>query len=576
MKFGIGIKLSILLAAFGIMAAGLAGYYSYTASRSLLLGAAERDLRTATQVLGRNILGALDETATNVQLLAALPAAQAVLTVTGKSGDTTHKQVLADAFSAMLTVHPEYFQIRLIGAADNGLELVRVDRNGRTLMRVRADDLQEKAHYPYVFDALRQHQSVYFSRITINHEAGAHAGLHQPTLRIAKAVHSSAGQPIGVVVIGIDINRIFEQLKTDLPRDYQLYLSNKWGDFLIHPDPAQTFGFDQGRRILIQDSYPAVLSLIKSSAASVVVRSQDAPSGENRMATAFVRLPLGGPQQRNFLVLGLAKPLNSIMQESTRLGQNILQIVIGFSIIALMLAALIARAVTGPLHSMVAAARLFSREHTLSPLPIERGDELGLLARSFHAMQTEVMAHLDALNQRHQTLDHLVRHDPLTGLPNRRMFFDRLEHSVANARRHHRQLAVLFVDIDYFKEINDRYGHAVGDAALIAVAQVLKSTLREVDTLARLSGDEFVILFDVIDDEPQLMTIINKLHGCFQNTLRVGEHEMKIYVSMGVSLYPKDGSSAAELMQHADLAMYRSKNGGRNTFSFYTADTPDP
>ena len=125
-----------------------------------------------------------------------------------------------------------------------------------------------------------------------------------------------------------------------------------------------------------------------------------------------------------------------------------------------------------------------------------------------------------------KALDHLARHDTLTGLPNRRMFFDRLEHAIVSSRRSGKHLAVLFVDLDRFKEINDTLGHAAGDSVLVNFAKLLKATVREADTVARLGGDEFVILLDSINDPQQVMVVVRKLHDLFQGAMQIEGHEI--------------------------------------------------
>lgn len=572
MKLSIGFKLGFLLAAFGILATSLTGYYFYSSSRNMLTRAAERDLLTATQVVGRNMKIIIGVIAEDAQLLAAIPVTGEVFKSPDEQVAERDKKVLADTFSAMLSAHPEYFQIRLISASQNGLELVRVDRNGKRLTRVSGENLQEKGHYPYVFDTARLARGdIYLSDITINHEKGAHSGLNKPTVTVSTPVIARNGKRLGLIVINIDLNGLSQLLKSNLPSAYQLYLSNQWGDFLIHPDAAQTFGFDQGRRILIQDSFEAVSTLIQGKERNVVMNVKAGPQNQGGQVAAFVRLPFGDTIEKRFVVLGLSQPLDNITQETTRLGWETIQIILAFSGLALVLSALVSRIVTGPLNAIVSAINRFSKDHDISILPLKRNDELGLLARSFHDMQTEVMAHMSELNESRKALEHLARHDTLTGLPNRRMFFDRLEHAIASSRRNGRQLAVLFVDLDRFKEINDTLGHAVGDGVLMNVAILLKSAVREVDTVARLGGDEFVILLETIADPQHVTAIVRKVHDLFQHAMQIGGHELLVHASMGVSIFPKDGKDADELVQNADQAMYNSKKDGRNTFSFHEA-----
>ena len=568
-KPDIGFKLGMLLSAFGIIATSLTGYYFYTTSRNLLTSAAERDLLTATQVVGRNMKIIIDVIAEDAQLLAAMPVTSHVFESRFSLITGSDKKILADTFAAMLKAHPEYFQIRLISTSQHGLELVRVDRNGKNLTRVVGSDLQEKGSYPYVVGTYRLARGdIYLSDITINHEKGAHSGLNMPTVTVSTPVFSPQGKRLGLIAINIDLKGLSRLLKSNLPSSYQLYLSNQAGDFLIHPDPAQTFGFDRGKRILIQDTFRPVLSLIHGKGTNVLTYVDDGRQKQKGHVAAFVRLPFGDTIDKRFVILGLSEPLDIITRATAKLGWDTFQIILVFSGLAFILSMLVSRVVTGPLNAIVSAINRFSKEHVISTLPLTRKDELGLLSRSFHDMQTQIMAHLSELNENRKALDHLARHDTLTGLPNRRMFFDRLEHAIASSRRTGKRLAVLFVDLDRFKEINDTFGHAVGDKVLVNVAILLKSSVREVDTVARLGGDEFVVLIDMIDDSRHVTIIVRKLHNLFQHAIQTEGREIHVYASIGVGMFPGDGKDADELIHKADLAMYYSKRDGGNTSSY--------
>ncbi|HEX7954084.1 MAG TPA: HAMP domain-containing protein, partial [Burkholderiales bacterium] len=431
-RFGIALKLGVILATFGVLASGLTGYYSYTTGRDLLVKTAEKDLLTATQVVGRRLSIALGAVAKDTLLLAAIPVTARIAAVPDDPSAVPSKTALAEAFSALLSVHPEYFQVRLISAGNYGTELVRVDRDQGKLERVVGTDLQEKGFYPYVFQALRLATGhTYLSKITINHERGAHSGLDKPTLQVATPVHGAQGRALGLVVINVDLNGLFGLLKADVPADFRVFLTNEWGDFLVHPDASRTFGFDSGRRILVQDTFPGISEIIDGRADSLVINTGAADRLPGESVTAFVKLTFGDANARRFVILGLSQPLQSVLRETRNLGINTLQMVLGFSILAILLSVIVSRAMTGPLNMMVRAAKRFSTDRAIAELPVRRNDELGLLARSFNDMQTQINAHLSKLYDSHRDVDHLARHDALTGLANRLMLYDRLEHAIS-------------------------------------------------------------------------------------------------------------------------------------------------
>jgi len=166
-------------------------------------------------------------------------------------------------------------------------------------------------------------------------------------------------------------------------------------------------------------------------------------------------------------------------------------------------------------------------------------------------------------------LDHLAHHDPLTGLPNRLLFHDRLQHAMARAPRGARQLAVMFIDLDRFKTVNDTLGHHVGDELLKQVAASLSACLRDGDTLARLGGDEFIVLLEDVDGEAGARAVADKLMALFERPVLVADYELFVTGSAGIALFPQDAQELNTLVRHADVAMYQAKARGRNGYRFY-------
>ncbi len=176
------------------------------------------------------------------------------------------------------------------------------------------------------------------------------------------------------------------------------------------------------------------------------------------------------------------------------------------------------------------------------------------------------------LRESEARLNFLAHHDVLTGLPNRLLFQDRLEHAMQRARRARRQVALLFLDLDRFKHVNDSLGHEVGDALLQEVAIRLRSCIRQSDTVARLGGDEFVIILEEVSDAQEVVTVVEKLRDGLSTPVTVGGHELAVSTSIGISLFPRDSERVDGLMRCADMAMYRCKQRGSHGYQFYTPD----
>ncbi len=171
-----------------------------------------------------------------------------------------------------------------------------------------------------------------------------------------------------------------------------------------------------------------------------------------------------------------------------------------------------------------------------------------------------------------QKMAHLARHDFLTTLPNRLVLTERLSWSISHAQRHHKQVALLFLDLDNFKDINDELGHVIGDRLLQSVAGRLLECVRSTDSVFRQGGDEFVILLDEIERRQDAAQVAEKLVAAQLAPHRVEGHDLHVTLSIGISIYPDDGLIPDALMKNADTAMYCAKANGRNNYQFFTAE----
>lgn len=169
-------------------------------------------------------------------------------------------------------------------------------------------------------------------------------------------------------------------------------------------------------------------------------------------------------------------------------------------------------------------------------------------------------------------IQYLATHDALTGLLNRAMFNQLLDHAIKAARRNSRKCAVLFIDLDRFKVINDSLGHAAGDALLVEVGRRLVSCLRESDVVARLGGDEFVIILNEVEGRPQASAVAQKVLSTISAAMVLADQEFRTTASLGIAMFPDDGSDEATLTKNADKAMYAAKEDGKSQFRFYSAE----
>ena len=274
-------------------------------------------------------------------------------------------------------------------------------------------------------------------------------------------------------------------------------------------------------------------------------------------------------------------------------------------LVTFVLGAQLQRIITDPLLRLSAIARQVSTGKNYSVRVIGEGkDELGNLITDFNTMLDEIQLRDNELREHRLRLEERVtqrtrelesanallelskeqaesvanrmeyhaHHDALTGLPNRILLNDRITSELAHARRQQTNAALLFLDLDRFKIINDSLGHAVGDQLLRVISRRLNNCVREEDTVARLGGDEFMVLLPRISGSADAGRIAKKIIECLVDPISCNGHELHITTSIGISIFPYDGTDAETLIKHADISMYRAKELGRNKAIYYTAE----
>jgi diguanylate cyclase (GGDEF)-like protein len=195
------------------------------------------------------------------------------------------------------------------------------------------------------------------------------------------------------------------------------------------------------------------------------------------------------------------------------------------------------------------------------------------LVKQLSGRNQDLLIEIAEREKTQEQLDYLATHDALTKIPNRLSFNLIFDKTLARAHRHSQELMILFIDVDHFKDINDNYGHDIGDIILYKVARRLKKHLRANDTIARIGGDEFIILLEDISNEDFLHKFNKRIARLFQRPIKAKQYRLPITVSVGVSSYPHDGESIDILLKKADIALYRAKGMGRNRIELYRETT---
>ncbi len=187
-------------------------------------------------------------------------------------------------------------------------------------------------------------------------------------------------------------------------------------------------------------------------------------------------------------------------------------------------------------------------------------------------IQTDLEKSFKILDEQKKQLEYQANHDSLTDLPNRILFVDRLQQSINLAERYNKKIAVLFIDLDHFKEINDSLGHHIGDKILLEFSNRIKKEIRKSDTISRLGGDEFCIILNDADDVNHVTSFITDSMKITQKPFIINGRKLYVGMSIGISMYPNDGESVNTLLKNSDAAMYKAKESGRNTYCFYNEE----
>ena len=232
--------------------------------------------------------------------------------------------------------------------------------------------------------------------------------------------------------------------------------------------------------------------------------------------------------------------------------------------------AILSREILTPISKLNESTNIIINTNSLTArVGVYNNDEIGELAKNFNVMLDKLDQSHDELNKQKDLMAYKAHHDELTTLPNRALFNDRLEFALIKASRKDGVVAVFFLDLDHFKDINDTYGHDVGDEILKVFAQRLKESIRAEDTLARMGGDEFMIIIEDHTNPNTSTVVAQKIIDAMKEPVRLENNTIKLSTSIGIAYYSKDATEPQELIKNADLAMYDAKQSGGNNFKFY-------
>lgn len=461
---------------------------------------------------------------------------------------------LLKLFNSYLRAYPAYYEIRFL--LPDGFE------DARATLRPIPNATEEEGDTPF-FQSLTRSDGEIFSRVFTNPDND------QISLQVARPlrlINVATDDPLstvprlrGYLVVTVDLDFVAEQISANrIGQHGHTLVVDGSGKILFHPDPDRV-GADLSADLL------------------EAIQHRDAGDRHRRVAYEDDHALLTTRRIHEDLLLVGILPESELVQEGRDLGMTVAWVTI-WTIVLTVVALLIAinLLMVRPLKHLVRAVGEIGGGNLTPDIALSSRDELGQLALSFQDMGR-------SLERSRQKIERLAYHDSLTGLPNRLLFREYLQHMIALARRENNKMAVLFLDLDNFKRVNDTLGHQIGDRLLKEMAGRLQSVLRAEDfvyqdsfeetseLLARLGGDEFIILLPKVNDSHDAAKVAARILEIMSEPFRFDGHELYNGTSIGITLFPNDGMEVNDLIKRADIAMYHAKEQGRNNFQFYSA-----
>jgi diguanylate cyclase (GGDEF)-like protein len=462
------------------------------------------------------------------------------------------EQDILDLLFNYQLAYPEYFEIRIIS------------RDGQELLRSVIGDVGNRTTDESSSQWFRE-ASLSGSAIHTKFLSNPDNGI--PVLLTSKPLTSDAEKTVnglntqklhGYLVLTVDLgflDRLSQNMRVGKSGD--LFFTDASGTILFHPDESR----------IGQQVQPALYSRLTGANDHKILL--DAPYQDAPGHYQAIKLD-------SWLHAVAAYDESEFTDKRASLGQSV-TLIAGIAILLTItfLFTSLKSLLIKPIQKLSSAAREMGRGQLLVPINVKSRDEIGDLAKTFREMG-------ENLNHYHEQVRYVAYHDSLTGLPNRLMFKDYLKRATAEARRNKQELSILFLDLDNFKRINDTLGHIAGDRLLEAFAERLESCLRDTDiishltaddsesVMARLAGDEFTILLPRTTGPANAQKVARRILELMAEPFIVNKQELYISTSIGIALFPDDGTNADDLMKNADIAMYHAKKSGRNNYQYFS------
>lgn len=546
-------KLLLLLIPLVVIPLLMLGWAAYAQLTTTTLQRSLGQMEVLVDQVETNVDAHLRTARANIDLFSRSPLLEKYITTEDEAERLTLMQSsVLRLLSSYQQTYPEYYEIRIL--LPDGYE------DTRSVLGDIPNITEEESESEY-FNELQRSETAILTRLINNPDNQQIALLiGKPLMFMNRSLDPIATPQSlrGYLVITASLDFLEQQIASvQIGEHGYLLVTDQTGKVLFHPDPPPigrnltTVQFEQ-LQMLAERNTPSLVRLDDNDVYAL------------------------GRQLDSNIYLFAIQPEDELLASSRRLGGVVATIILGATLLTLlMIYTALNTLVLKPIQKLGRAADQIGQGNLQTRVNVESRDEIGTLAKSMRVMGKNLQ------NSQEQT-QYLAYHDTLTGLPNRLMFNEMHQLVLAKAKRHQHKSALMYLDLDDFKRINDTLGHQAGDELLKEISRRLLTVLRgedclalttseSTDMVARLGGDEFTILLTRVEQSHEPATVATRLLKVLADPVKLGSHEVKIGSSIGITLYPDDGTDTQTLHKNADIAMYHAKREGKNNYQFYSA-----
>jgi diguanylate cyclase (GGDEF)-like protein len=472
--------------------------------------------------------------------------------------DPIREHYIEHALRSLITIDESYIDVSLITLDHKLSEIARVERKGDDIVSVERSRLRSLGHIKALKLLDFNSNLPLLSEVAKNHIRSLDGDSQVPVIYSVIPISSQRAERIGLLAV-IRIDKLMEKLSESLDPSLSIIAANSKGLYLIHPLEEYVFSFTRNAGHNIVDDFPGMTSLLDSDLLHYYIRSS-LPWSNERNLTYISKAIFNFHEQEHCYFIATSKP-SFILSSLASIYTSTFTIAVILTFIALLWSSgYISQWVISPIIELSKLSNNVDKHPTIPSKYLVRDDEIGTLANAIKIASGNIKQSIDNLESSRDDFKKMAILDPLTQVPNRTCFEIEFPEIIQYHSKKQLQFGLLFVDVDYFKTVNDTYGHIVGDSVLSIISSALQELIGHKDTVFRMGGDEFAIILTNISNELDLEELTFKIREINKLRLRETGYALDFLdMSIGIATFPKDGKNKESLIACADNDMYQRK-----------------